>query len=75
MKPTHPLRALRQELGLTLEAVSARSGVSKGLISKIERRAVVQPRPETVRRLVDGCEHRLAPADFLPPIQDERATS
>ena len=49
------LRRLRQERGLTLEALAAKSGVSRAMISKIERRDAV-PTATVLGRLALGLE-------------------
>jgi transcriptional regulator with XRE-family HTH domain len=49
------LRALRQDRGLTLDALAAASGVSRAMISKIERGAAV-PTATVLGRLAGGLE-------------------
>lgn len=49
------LRRLRRERALTLEALAARSGVSRAMISKIERQAAV-PTATVLGRLALGLE-------------------
>lgn len=49
------LRALRRGRGLTLEALAARSGVSRAMISKIERGAAT-PTATVLGRLATGLE-------------------
>jgi transcriptional regulator with XRE-family HTH domain len=44
------LRTLRQERGLTLEAVTVLGGPDPATVSRVER-GLVQPRPETIVRL------------------------
>lgn len=47
------LRQLRDDRGLTLEAVSVLAGVDIATISRIER-GLVEPRPDTVVKLARG---------------------
>jgi transcriptional regulator with XRE-family HTH domain len=49
------LRALRRERGLTLEALAARSGVSRAMISKVERGSAT-PTATVLGRLATGLE-------------------
>ena len=44
------LRQLRQERGLTLQAVSVLSGITAGEASMLER-GLIEPRPETIVKL------------------------
>lgn len=53
------LKLARQSRGLTLEALSERSGVSRAVISKIER-AEVSPTAATLGRLAGGLDVSLA---------------
>jgi transcriptional regulator with XRE-family HTH domain len=47
------LRQLRQERGLTLQAVSVLSGITAAEASMLER-GLIQPRPETIVKLARG---------------------
>lgn len=47
------LKSKRQKLGLSLQALSERSGVSKSLISKVER-SEIQPSIKTASKIAEG---------------------
>lgn len=49
----HHLKSKREQLGLSLQALSERSGVSKSLISKIERNEI-QPSIKTASNIAQG---------------------
>jgi transcriptional regulator with XRE-family HTH domain len=56
------LRAVREELGLTQEQVSQRSGVQAGEVSRIER-GMRDPKVSTLERLAAAVE--VEPGDLL----------
>jgi transcriptional regulator with XRE-family HTH domain len=61
------LRQLRQERGLTLQAVSVLSGITAAEASMLER-GLIQPRPETIVKLARalGVGAEPAPAGAEP---------
>jgi transcriptional regulator with XRE-family HTH domain len=63
------VKALRETLGLSLEALSAASGVSRSMLSLIER-AETSPTAVVLQRLAAGLGVTLA-ALFDPPVADD----
>lgn len=63
------LRELREKRGLGVNQLSMQSGVSSGLISKIENKERGTPKPETIEKLAKGLkikyEDLMEKADYL----------
>lgn len=85
-KPAQPaangLRQLRQERGLTLQAVSVLSGITAAEASMLER-GLIQPKPATIVKLARGLgisAYRMrdiltAPAPATPEPEPAEAAS
>lgn len=54
------IKALRQEKGITLPALATKTGLSKGLISKIENNKDANPSLETLNKFADALDLTLA---------------
>lgn len=61
---THPLRSYRKTTGLTLAALGARAGVSKGFLCKIEKGRQL-PSLALAARLSDATAGVVTLSDFL----------
>lgn len=63
------LRELREKRGLGVNQLSMQSGVSSGLISKIENKERGTPKPETIEKLAKGLkmkyEELMEKAEYL----------
>ncbi|WP_438501506.1 helix-turn-helix domain-containing protein [Methylosinus sp. 3S-1] len=62
---THPLRSYRKSAGITLSALGARVGVSKGFLCKIEQRKQL-PSLALAAKLSEATNGTVPLADFLP---------
>lgn len=67
----HALRKYRAENGIPIGDLAETAGVGKGLLSRIERGVIQQPRLKTVRKLIEATGGTLSMKDFLP--QEESA--
>jgi transcriptional regulator with XRE-family HTH domain len=63
----HPMRRYREERGITLATLAARSGVAKGTLSKIEN-GLRDPSLSLIRRIIDATDGALSADDFLGAI-------
>lgn len=66
MEPEHPLRAYRREKKVTLQSLADQLRVTKGFLSKIERRRQL-PSFSLAERISAATDGALTPNDFLLP--------
>lgn len=64
------LRAARRDAGLTMAELAQRAGTSKPTISRYEN-GLVDPRAETLARLLRACGHRLRSSATGLPVSVE----
>jgi transcriptional regulator with XRE-family HTH domain len=73
------LRELREKRGVGVNQLAMQSGVSSGLISKIENKERGTPKPETIEKLAKGLkmkyEELMSLAEYTSSIGKEREES
>lgn len=56
--------------GLSIDALAKRTGVHKSILSRVMRGEAI-PKPDTMRRIYDGCEGLVKPADYYEDFDAE----